>query len=291
MKKIFCLFLILFLLSSALLANPFAAKKTKNTVATPIGSRFLPKSFIAIQNDLKSNLTQVFKSIKKQNNFASYFVLIFLSFLYGIFHAAGPGHRKTIIFSLFISKKAHFWEPTIAGMLMATLHAFTSVFLILFIYIFISRFKMGLVSEASQFLQVLTYAILALFISMLLIWKIYNLIKHKGHHHKYLMESNSLYSTIIISGLIPCPGATIIMIFAISLAMVWQGVLAVIAMSLGMGITISLAGYLAYFGKEAIFNAFKQQEEKIERLSNILEISGLLLILFITLYMILPYFF
>lgn len=93
---------------------------------------------------------------------------------------------------------------------------------------------------------------------------------------------------MLVSGLIPCQGATLILIFAASLSMYWGGISAVIAMSLGMGITISLAGYLAYFGKEAIFYKLKNNKKAIAAFSEFLEIAGLLLILVFCIYLLLP---
>jgi len=93
---------------------------------------------------------------------------------------------------------------------------------------------------------------------------------------------------MIISGLIPCPGATLILIFAASLGLYLQGILAVVAMSLGMGITISLAAYLAYFGQEALFRRLQNNKKAVGRLSDILEIVGLVMVLFFCLFFLTP---
>jgi len=271
-----------------LAANPFAARKSKMAISKPTRSFIMTSQMVECQNRLRTKLAKVMNKIKTEADAGSYLVLISLAFLYGLFHAAGPGHRKAVVFSAFVSKKAHPWEPAILGLILALLHAFASVLMILLIIFFVGGVKMIMINEVTVHIEVISYAILALFSFSLLIYKIRSLIKHKEKQHSHLIQKKGIYSTIILSGIIPCPGATLIMIFALSLSMFWPGIFAVIAMSLGMGITIAIAGYLAYFGKEAIFKLLKEKEGRIEFLSNILEAGGLLLILLFALFMLAP---
>jgi ABC-type nickel/cobalt efflux system permease component RcnA len=71
--------------------------------------------------------------------------------------------------------------------------------------------------------------------------------------------------------------------------MLFVGVLAVFAMSLGMSIPIIAAGYLAWFGRTGIFLGLRAREDRIARLSAGVEFAGYLLLLGFSLYMAQPF--
>lgn len=286
-KYIILLTLFSFVLYGTLLANPFTVNK-KNTFVTTSGVSFLPQSMIAKQRELREKMVQAMHSIKMKEHNAAYFNLLLLAFIYGIFHAAGPGHRKSVVFAAFLAKKAHSIEPALAGLLMAALHGLASIILVFGVQFLAGRIMGSTIDQSSAYLDTVTIFILLLFISWLLILKIKELSSSKNIVKDEPVRVNNIYKTMFISGLIPCPGATLILIFAASLAMYWEGITAVIAMSLGMGITISLAGYLAYFGKEAIFNTFKNNKRAIALFSDGLELLGYLIIFIFCIYLLLP---
>lgn len=289
--RMILIFLIFLSLNSAVFANPLIHQKKIATISTPLFSNIMPQILIDIQNNLRNTITNIFKNIQIKGDPISYAILIFITFLYGILHAAGPGHRKTIVFSAFITKKSHFMEPAMVGLLVAALHTLTSLLLILALYFLLHGMHSGWLTNAGQITEIVSFLLLAVFVGVLLVIKIYKIFKKSSHHHnKSLFQGKGFYSSIIVSGIAPCPGITIVMIFAIYLSMVWQGILAALAMSLGMGFTISLAGYLAFFSKEAIFKTFKNKERHIEIISDTLEIGGLSFILFVSMYMLIPFF-
>lgn len=283
---LFCVFLI-----QPLQANPFSPQQKAFRTSTPLFSRLMPKYLVDTQNNLRLEITGLFKTIQKTNDPLSYAFLLLLSFAYGIFHAAGPGHRKTIVFSAFITQKTHVWEPAIVGGLVAFFHALTSVLLIMGLYAFMQRIQSSTLTNISQITELVSFGMLAFFVVVLLLIKIYSLFKKSDQTRFNLSFSHEkFYSTILISAIVPCPGVTIMMIFAIYLSMIWQGILAVSAMSLGMGFTISAAGYLAFFSKGALFQGLKHNEQRIEYVTDALEILGYLVILFISVYMLVPFF-
>jgi nickel/cobalt transporter (NicO) family protein len=50
---------------------------------------------------------------------------------------------------------------------------------------------------------------------------------------------------LILSGLVPCPAAASIMVLSIAYRSLWVGILSVAAMSLGMGVLLSITGMAA----------------------------------------------
>lgn len=60
------------------------------------------------------------------------------------------------------------------------------------------------------------------------------------------------------------------------------------AMSIGMGIVISAAGYIAYAGRESLFSQIKARESVIGQVSDGLEVFSYLIVLGFSLYMAWP---
>jgi ABC-type nickel/cobalt efflux system permease component RcnA len=66
------------------------------------------------------------------------------AFLYGILHAPGPGYRKTVIFSLYLARKAPAWEPAGTGSLLAVLYAGTAIVLLIAVALYLVGRQSGI---------------------------------------------------------------------------------------------------------------------------------------------------
>jgi ABC-type nickel/cobalt efflux system permease component RcnA len=88
--------------------------------------------------------------------------------------------------------------------------------------------------------------------------------------------------------MVPCPGATMLLLFALYAGLPLLGAAGVIAMSLGMGVVISSAGYLAWFGREGLFSRLKSNERTIGIAADLLEMLSYTMVLGFSLYMAWP---
>jgi nickel/cobalt exporter len=61
---------------------------------------------LGVQRDLQARLAASIREIQAGNALAGALALIGLSFLYGVFHAAGPGHGKAVISSYVVANRA-----------------------------------------------------------------------------------------------------------------------------------------------------------------------------------------
>ena len=278
-------------------ANPFmsgtpgSGETEKETVRPARTSGRTSGVLTEIQFKFREKAADVLQLIKDKPTFKLFLSLGAAAFLYGMFHGAGPGHRKTIVFSLFLGKKTRWWEPLAGGFLSSGVHAGTSIVLIL-LYRFIIK-GVSLVnstSQASLYLEGGTLLLLALFALILLVVSLLR----GGHHHssRSLGEEKAgrnVYSVILASSFIPCPGATMILIFSLTMDLLWSGIVAVICMSLGMGVVISAAGYLAYAGREGVFRRLTGNAALLNRISGLLEKGAYLFIFVFSLYLAWPF--
>lgn len=82
-----------------------------------------------------------------------------------------------------------------------------------------------------------------------------------------------------------------LLILALSQNLVAMGVFGVLAMSFGMGIIISLAGYLGMAGRKSFFMWFKNKEGMVGKISNIFELLSYAVIALFSLWMGSPFIF
>lgn len=245
--------------------------------------------FAHTQFALRERLAELFGGIKGGTSAGPLFALLGVAFLYGLFHAAGPGHRKTIIFTIFLSRKAPWYEPALAGLLAAFIHALTGLAIVGVLSL--ARGALAQLAEtgnAGYLLEYATFALIALFAAFFAVKVIARLVGKAPPHQHGDGKNQTVWSLIVITSLVPCPGATMVLLFALYLGLALQGILAVFAMSLGMSLVIAGAGYLAWAGRTGLFHRLKEREGLLERLSSILELVSWLAMLAFSLWAISP---
>jgi ABC-type nickel/cobalt efflux system permease component RcnA len=88
------------------------------------------------------------------------------------------------------------------------------------------------------------------------LYLIYEAFSGRKDREKKLKRSNKSELAVAFSaGVVPCPGVMTIVLFCIVLKQFVLGILAAIAMSIGMGLTISIAGILS-ISLNSKFNGF-----------------------------------
>lgn len=274
--------------SAHLSANPFLSNESRPKAAPPPVYSGGFDAFIKLQFEYRDKIAYALRGIKKGESGNIFLIFLTASFLYGLFHAAGPGHRKTIVFSLFISHKVRWYEPGCAGFLSAGIHAGVSVAVIAVLYL-IEKTIISLSGSEEVYacMEGVTFLAIALLSLVFVVLKIKGLITKQRISDE--PRSKRLYPLIIFSSLVPCPGATMLMLLSLYVDMPGTGVAGVMAMSAGMGIVISLAGYLAYAGRTGLFFKFKQNENILRVISAILELFSFFIILLFSLIMSWPF--
>jgi ABC-type nickel/cobalt efflux system permease component RcnA len=79
---------------------------------------------------------------------------------------------------------------------------------------------------------------------------------------------------ILFSGSLPCPGAAMILLFALSMEMLALGVAVIAAMSLGMGVTLSAVALLTLGGRRLLLPEQAAGGAKAAFLHHAAELAG-----------------
>ncbi len=251
-------------------------------------------------------MTGALKDMRDTPSAAS--TLVFLSFAYGIFHAAGPGHGKAVISSYMLANEVELKRGVTLSFLSALLQGLVAILLVGAAYLFLRGTTVSM-TDATRALETGSYALIALFGAWLLYRKIRPARRvtahdhsdhgHDHHHHAHgevcsscghahapdpsLLRGDRFalreaWSAIIAVGLRPCSGALIVLSFALLNGLYLGGVLAVLAMSIGTAITVSILATLAVTAKGAAVR-FAGDGSAGARVGTAIEIGGAALVL------------
>src|SRR5690606_35367669 len=90
-----------------------------------------------------------------------------LSFAYGIFHAAGPGHGKAVISSYMLANEVALRRGVMLSFVSAFLQALTAI-IVMGLAFFVLRGTAVSMTDATTFLEIASYAMIMLFGAWLL---------------------------------------------------------------------------------------------------------------------------
>jgi len=111
------------------------------------------------------SLTGALKAMRQDGS--RIWVLVGLSFLYGVFHAAGPGHGKAVISSYMLANEVALRRGVMLSFVSALLQGATAIVLMLVVY-FVLRGTSISMTAATWTLETASYALVALFGAWLL---------------------------------------------------------------------------------------------------------------------------
>ena len=212
------------------------------------------------------------------------YTLLGVSFLYGVFHAAGPGHGKAVISSYLVANNETWRRGLVLSFASAMLQALVAIAIV-----GVAAALLGATAKAMsntvRVIEIVSYALIIL-IGLRLLWvkgrAFLRLLRgkkpahhthehdHPQHHshshrhehdeeasawgHAHAPEPKELtgrhwlrrgLAAIVAVGLRPCSGAIIVLVFALAQGLFWIGVASTFVMGLGTAITVAAIATLA----------------------------------------------
>ncbi|WP_424983598.1 DUF1007 family protein [Maritalea sp. S77] len=227
-------------------------------------------------------LTEALQFLKEDWN--GFWALGGLSFLYGVFHAAGPGHGKVVISSYMVASERELRQGILISFAAAMMQSIVAVAFVL-IAAGLLRLTSFAMSDAAHWMAVGSYALVML-LGVYLVWrKLAPRFGGKGHAHHHHHDHNhpdhdaescdhckhapepkqfagrdwkAQIGLVMSVGLRPCSGALVVLAFALSQDLLPAGIAATFLMGLGTAITVSVLASLAVYFKDLV----RAQEEK-----------------------------
>jgi nickel/cobalt transporter (NicO) family protein len=271
--------LLLSIVVDAALAQPFGI--SRSPAAPEVGG--FAGWILAKQAEFYRMLSGLIRASKADGSAAC--TLLGISFVYGIFHAAGPGHGKAVISSYLVANDETWRRGVVLSFASAFLQAFTAIAIV-----GIAAALLGATAKAMgntvRIIEIVSYALIVL-IGLRLFWvkgrALLKLLRaethahhahhHDHHHHGHAHTHNYEHedeasawghahapepqeltgrhwlrrglSAIVAVGLRPCSGAIIVLVFALAQGLFWIGVASTFLMGVGTAITVALIATLA----------------------------------------------
>jgi glutathione synthase/RimK-type ligase-like ATP-grasp enzyme len=192
------------------------------------------------QREINATLSREMRAVRQGSPGAA-LAVIGIAFLYGILHAAGPGHGKLIVSSFFLARDTRLLTGLFAGVLFSLLQAVSSIALVAVLALALEwgglRSAGPVRPAGARELRAHRGDRLYLTASAL----------RDGHHHgqsegRPARRPSSLWSVVTAAGLTPCASAIIILLFAWANHVFALGIGATLVMALGMAITVCAMG-------------------------------------------------
>jgi ABC-type nickel/cobalt efflux system permease component RcnA len=287
---IFLIYSLLPLISFAQ-GNPLISKKEskspRESTRYPNFLQKILKPVYEIQRNLNRNVSKLAREIKEKKSKRSFFLIILATFIYGMIHAAGPGHGKTIIFSYFISRNAKIKKGILVGSFIGFMHALSALTIVLALHFIIKQSFLQTFEDIDKVIKIISYSLISLIGLFLLVKAIMEASQKKGHKEFIIKKESekNIIPFVIAVGIIPCPGAMIILLFSLSLGFLAIGVVSTLFMALGMAATISAVGILTILAKERVLKFFSQESKLRKPIQSSLAILGATFILLLGIFM------
>ncbi len=231
--------------------------------------------------------------------------LLAISFAYGIFHAAGPGHGKAVISSYLVANQETARRGIALSFASALLQALVAI-AIVGIGALLLNVTAKTMCGAERVIEIASYALIAAFGARLVWTKGGSFMRAlqtapggavaagyshgHGHHHHHVYhdhvhdahcghshgpEPGGLagpggwrrgLAAVLTVGVRPCSGAILVLVFALAQGLFWAGIAATLLMGIGTAITVATIAVIAVSAKDVA-----------RRLSSAREGSGVLI--------------
>lgn len=241
------------------------------------------------QRRINQVLSTSLRDVQSGTGSLALWTLVTVCFGYGVVHTLGPGHGKAVVVAYFLdSTKPRAWiEGIFAGGWIAFTHTLAALLLAGALKL---SSTVGLLSALREVrnVEIVSYTLILL----VGFWRLWagitgRLHEHPhgdhghhhhhdhqghghahdhdhdhGHHHDHEPPQRTIAGWLLLTaaGIAPCAGALIIILLSIALDVLWAGVVGVIAIALGMAITLAGIGMASMVAHRLIIGEGRSQE-------------------------------
>jgi len=244
------------------------------------------------QRRIQQVLSGSLRDIKSGTGSFALWTLATVCFGYGVVHTLGPGHGKAVVVAYFLdSSKPRAWmEGVFAGAWIAFTHTLAALLLAGALKLSSTVGLLGALREVRN-VETVSYVLILL----IGIWRLWAGITgrlhehahgdhdhghdhghghdhdhghhhghggHDHHHHGHEAPQRTIAGWLLLTaaGIAPCAGALVVILLSIALDVLWAGVVGVIAIALGMAITLAGIGMASMVAHRLIIADGRSQE-------------------------------
>ena len=240
------------------------------------------------QRRINQVLSTSLRDVQSGTGSLALWTLVTVCFGYGVVHTLGPGHGKAVVVAYFLdSSRPRAWiEGIFAGGWIAFTHTLAALLLAGALKLSSTVGLLGALRELRN-VEIVSYTLIVL-VGFWRLWAGitgrlhehphgdqghgYDHGHHHGHdhahdhdhhhHHDHEPPQRTIAGWLLLTaaGIAPCAGALIIILLSIALDVLWAGVVGVIAIALGMAITLAAIGMASMVAHRLIIAEGRSQE-------------------------------
>ncbi len=236
------------------------------------------------QRRINHVLSTSLRDVQSGTGSLALWTLVTVCFGYGVVHTLGPGHGKAVVVAYFLdSSRPRAWiEGIFAGGWIAFTHTLAALLLAGALKLSSTVGLLGAMREVRN-VEIVSYTLILL----VGFWRLWAGITgrlhehphgdhghdhhhhehghdhgHDHHHHDHEPPQRTIAGWLLLTaaGIAPCAGALIIILLSIALDVLWAGVVGVIAIALGMAITLAAIGMASMVAHRLIIAEGRSQE-------------------------------
>ena len=224
------------------------------------------------QRGINSYLAKQLRETGQQGSMTTALTVIFASFVYGVLHAAGPGHGKMVVASYFTAREAPLRTGILMGSVIALTQAVVAILMVTILAMALGGSQLEIMNR-TNLLELASYGL----ILCIGVYMTYGALSgkatsghdydhgHDHHHHSHYGHSHGpdpeaketwlailaaqwlgpqgeVIAIGMVSGIRPCTGSILVLLFAVANGVFLLGVIASFMMAAGVAITISVLG-------------------------------------------------
>lgn len=231
------------------------------------------------QRQIQQSLSTALRDIQSGSGSLALWTLTAVCFGYGVAHTLGPGHGKAVVVAYFLdSTKPRAWiEGIFAGAWIAFTHTLAALLLAGILKMFYAVGLLGALREVRN-VEIVSYVLILL----VGFWRLWAGITgrlhehahghdqqhhhdhehHHEHHHGHTPPQRTIAGWLLLTaaGIAPCAGALVVILLSVALDVLWAGVIGVVAIALGMAITLAAIGMASMAAHRLIIGDGRSQE-------------------------------
>ena len=221
------------------------------------------RSLLLLQKHVQQALGGAFRDATASGDSLQAATLVLFALVFGMLHAIGPGHGKSVMVAYFVGQEAPLRQGVLASVKLIAVHVGSAILLVL-AAVTLLEVSFGLRPADFPLVRQISYAGVAGLGLFLLLQAL------RGAPGESHAKGGRLLPYIV--GISPCPLTTIMMLAAVGTGAIALGLIVSVAMAL----TVSAFALLAILARRWLFAVFQRHHARILRIGRGFEIFGAL---------------
>lgn len=219
----------------------------------------------------------------------AFWTFLLFAFVYGFIHAMGPGHGKIFAAGYFMNRPDGLWLGFVFGFLTMGFHVLSATILVVGGFLLLGGSDALVNGAGVVFIEPVSFGLVMLLGAFMTFDALREM--RRGKRREYLRGHGEeippwagrgrLWSMAFAAGMVPCPGAAMVLIFSITLGIAHAGYAAMLAISLGMGLALSCVSVTTALFRGMIMTAVNKHQRVYALLHHGVSLCGSLVLFFL----------